>query len=405
MRMSVAALIIASLGSLASVTWLCIAIATIRHRKKSVWLVEQPDASQDHDLPELAVLIAARNEAANIGRTLKSILDQNYPDLTIIVVNDRSSDETGAIAQSLAIQDPRLRVVQVDAIPVGWLGKTNALELAAHSTTATWLLLTDADVIVAPGTLRRAVVWSIAHDLDHLTVVPKFVTTTIGERVFLMLFGLSFAVRVFTGRVDVPERSGHLGIGAFNLVRADALRKIGGFDHIKLSVDDDNRLAEALKANGGKAGALFGVDAVSVHWQVGLNGLVLGMEKNYFAILNFRIGMVILCSLAWLVVGVSPFVGLFIGSMVSRVVCTIGIFSIASLLAVAHRQTGIGWYYVGLFPLCVLVHIYSLSRSTLLTLSKGGVNWRSNHYDLKDLRAHVQQRDAWLNRMKDTVQR
>jgi len=136
--------------------------------------------------------------------------------------------------------------------------------------------------------------------------------------------------------------------------------------------------------------------AISVHWQVGLSGLFFGMGKNYFAILNFRIEMVVLRCLAWLVVGVSPFVGAFFGPAISRVACTIGISSIASLLAVAHRQTGIGWYYFGLFPLCVLVHIYSLLRSTLLTLSKGGINWRSNHYDLMDLRAHVCQRQVWL---------
>ena len=212
--MSVLAVVIASLGSCASVLWLSIAIATLRHRKELVWLVEQPDDRQDHELPDLAVLIAARDEAANIERTLKSILDQNYPDLKVVVVIDRSSDETGASAQSLAIQDPRLRVVQVDALPVGWLGKTNALKLAARSTNATWFLFTDADVILGPGTLRRAVAWSMAHELDHLTVIPKFVTTTIGERVFLMLFGLAFALRVFTGRVDVRGRSGHLGIGA-----------------------------------------------------------------------------------------------------------------------------------------------------------------------------------------------
>ena len=123
------------------------------------------------------------------------------PRSKVVAVNDRSSDDTGAILDRLAAEDSRLRVIHIHELPRGWLGKTNALHVAAQDETSPWLLFTDADVTFAPGALRRAVAWAEETGADHVTVVPDFLIEGVGERLFQMIFALAFASRVLGGRV------------------------------------------------------------------------------------------------------------------------------------------------------------------------------------------------------------
>ena len=178
----------------------------------------------------------------------------------------------------------------------GWERHTQCTSRRSDETSA-WLLFTDADVHFAPGALRRAVAWAEETGADHVTVVPDFMIEGVGERLFQMMFALAFASRILGGRVEAAGGRTHLGIGAFNLVRRDAFRGIGGFEHLTLSVDDDNRLAQALKAAGYRGRAILGKGAVSVRWHTGLGGLIRGLEKNLFALVDFRTEVVVVAGL------------------------------------------------------------------------------------------------------------
>jgi hypothetical protein len=391
---------VSSLGIVASLAWVGQVLAVFRDRKGMHWLADLPDAIPAGDWPGLAVIFAARNEAAGIERAARSILAQDYPALAVIAVDDRSTDATGAILDELAREDPRLRVVHVCELPPGWLGKLHALHVAAAAESSPWLLFTDADVQFAPGALRRAVAWAMHVRADHVTVVPEFVTEGVGERLFLMTIALAFAVRVLGGRVAAPRGRTHLGVGAFNLVRTEAFRRIDGFEHLALSIDDDNRLAQALKAAGYRGRAIMGSGAISVRWQIGLAGLIRGLEKNLFAFLDYRTGLAALVCLAWLGLGVAPYAGLFVGPWWTRAICALGIAALAVILSAARRQTGIAWYYALAFPLGVALYTLALFRSICLTLRRRGVRWRDCHYQLDELREHVGWRNAWLREMR-----
>jgi glycosyltransferase involved in cell wall biosynthesis len=371
-------------------------LALFRQRNREHWLADLSDSPPAGGWPRLAVIFAARDEASGVEQATRSMLAQDYPELVVIAVDDRSTDATGAILDALAGENPRLRVVHLRESLPGWLGKTNALHVAATAETAPWLLFTDADVQFEPGTLRRALAWAIKEGADHVTVVPKFVTAGIGERLFLMVFELAFATRVLGGRVDARRGGTHLGIGAFNLVRSEALRGIGGFERLALSVDDDNRLAQALKAAGHRARAIMGVGAVSVRWQTGLGGLIRGLEKNLFAILDFRIGLVAAVCVLWLGIGFAPYICLIWGPWWVRIVCATGIAALVGILSAATRQTGIAWYYALALPLSASLYVLALIRSTWLTLARRGVRWRDCHYELHELRKHVRLRNTWL---------
>ena len=110
----------------------------------------------DADCPAVSILVPARNEADRLPQALPTLLAQDYPRSEVIVVNDRSSDRTGAILEEFASQNENLSVHHLRELPAGWLGKPHALEVGYQHATGEWLVFTDADVRFAPDLLRRA---------------------------------------------------------------------------------------------------------------------------------------------------------------------------------------------------------------------------------------------------------
>jgi Glycosyl transferase family 2 len=387
--------VVAGLGVLASWFWVVQLIETIRYRRGAVWLDASPPRPLDEDWPEVALIFAARDEAAMVERATRSLLALDYPRLTIIAVDDRSTDGTGAILDALAAEDARLSVMHITELPPGWLGKTHALQAAAATTRAPWLLFTDADILFAPDTLRRAIGLAERDAIDHLIVVPDVLTETQGERIFLAMFLLMFNAHVPPRKVGDPRSKVSAGVGAFNLVRAEAFQNIGGFRRLALSVDDDMRLGQALKYAGGRAGVALGQGLVTVRWQVGLGGMIRGLEKNFFAVAGYRLSGAALAMLGLAVIGIAPHAGLLVGPWWTRVQCGLGIGAIALILALMHRQGGVAWYHALVLPFGAVASIVALARSAILAVHRRGVRWRDHDYPLDELRAHVRLRDEW----------
>ena len=400
---SLATRAVAGAGLLGSALWVAHLAHLIRHRRAVVFLADLDcPPPGPAGAPAVAVIFAARDEAAGVERATRSMLDElaDDPSLRLVAVDDRSSDATGAILDRLAAGQPRAEVVHVADLPAGWLGKTNALQQGSATpgaADARWLLFTDADVIFRPGAIRRAVAFAEAEGVDLLCVAPEVDTRSAGERAFLTLFGLLFSVYTSADRVADRRSRAHVGIGAFNLVRAEAFLAIGGFRHLALSVDDDMRLGQALKYAGYSTRLLLGRGAVAVRWQSGTWGMVRGVEKNFFAGLKFRLGRAGVVLAGILVVGVGPFAGLLVGPAWTRAGSTLGIAALVVMMAAAGRQSRIAWYYALTLPAAAGLVALALVRSTALTLARGGVVWRGRLYPLTTLKAHVRERDAWLD--------
>ena len=124
--------------------------------------------------PLVSIIVPARNEAPRIRRCLRSLLAQDYPHLEIIVVDDCSVDETGAIARELAQQDPRLTVIRGAPLPSGWMGKAHALHQGYKQSSGEWLLFTDADTEHAPYLLSAA--------MAHVLKTPAAFATMLAQQ-------------------------------------------------------------------------------------------------------------------------------------------------------------------------------------------------------------------------------
>jgi cellulose synthase/poly-beta-1,6-N-acetylglucosamine synthase-like glycosyltransferase len=162
---------------LSSVAWLAAVAGWIRGARRVPVLREAAEVQKPIDrYPSVSVVVAARDEEAGVGAALGSVLDQDYPgSLEVVAVNDRSTDRTGTIIADLAAKRPdRLRPLEVEVLPEGWLGKNHALYRGAAEAGGEWLLFTDADVRFSPDCLELAMRYAEIERLDHLTLAPEW---------------------------------------------------------------------------------------------------------------------------------------------------------------------------------------------------------------------------------------
>ena len=340
--------------------------------------------------PSITIIVPARNEAANIAATLHSLLTQDYPNLEIIAVNDRSTDTTGTIMDELAAQHPdRLSAIHIKELPTGWLGKTHAMSLAARQAIAIhhpdYLLFTDADVLFSPEAIRRSLAQAVATQADHFVTFPTPVIKTPGEGMLLGYLGVMglWATRPWRAANPRAKRDA-IGIGAFNLLRATAYQQLGGFDALRMEILEDLTLGRRVKLTGLRQRVATAPGMVTLHWASGAFGIVRVMTKNLFAVFHFRISLVLL-SILWLTLFcIGPVAFLFVPQ--TRLPAILTLAAIAGLYLLSSRHSRISPWNAVLFPVSAAMFLYSLLLSTFTTLKDGGVTWRGTFYPLTELR-------------------
>jgi cellulose synthase/poly-beta-1,6-N-acetylglucosamine synthase-like glycosyltransferase len=351
-------------------------------------LIDQP-AAAGSDLPTVSVVIPARNEAAMIEAALQSVLGQDYPRLEILVLDDRSTDDTGAILDRLVQAHPALRVIHVRQLPGGWLGKNHALYEGARLAEGTVLLFTDADIVMHPTAISRAVGYMLNAKADHLVVLPPLLIRQPLAQMVVGTFHLLGSLFAKPWRCQNPRSRYHVGIGAFNMVRTDAYRRAGTHRRIALRPDDDMKLGKILKQTGSRQHLLVGCDAISVDWYPSLRHMVAGLEKNAFAMLDYRLSTlalgsgVFLLSLFWPWVALFLTSGLAFGLNLAIVAFVVGLQAYTCRLF--HRSPA--WHAL-CCPLTLLIMLFILWRGTLLTLWKQRISWRDTDYLLSELRTN-----------------
>ncbi|HYX23500.1 MAG TPA: glycosyltransferase [Thermoanaerobaculia bacterium] len=375
--------------ALAAVTLLghlAAAVAIWRGNRSIRSLADQPPLAGP--LPRVSIVIPARNEERNLEEALQSILALDYDNLEIDVVDDRSTDSTGEILDRMARANPRLRVVHVRELPPGWLGKNHALELGGRKATGDYLLFTDADVVIEPTALRRAVAAMAADGLDHLTATPEIDRPSVLFEMFIGVFSLFFTLFVKPWKVRDPKSPNHVGIGAFNLVRASAWRAVGGHQRLAMRPDDDLKLGKLLKTSGFRQEMMFGRGMLRVEWYRSVGELIQGLMKNAFPGVDYRLSVVLSSTVIQLTILVWPFLAVLVTSGAAR---WLNLASVAVLLGLCWLNAPLAavrrWHGVG-FPVVTLLFLYILWRSTLTILWRGGIDWRGTHYPLADLKAN-----------------
>jgi hopene-associated glycosyltransferase HpnB len=197
----------------------------------------------------VTVVVPARDEAGSIGQSLRSLLAQDYAGpLAVILVDDGSTDGTGAIAR--AIDDPRLRVIDGAPRPAGWSGKLWAVRQGLAHATTPLVLLTDADIVHGPGHLASLVAKAEADGLDLVSEMVTLRCESVAERLLVPAFVFFFQLLYPFAWVNDPKRATAAAAGGTMLVRTTALARIGGIDAVRGALIDDVALAASVKRGG-----------------------------------------------------------------------------------------------------------------------------------------------------------
>jgi glycosyltransferase involved in cell wall biosynthesis len=380
------------LAALGSLVWLGLCLQWLLGIRKIPVLEDVLGTDLVDRNPALSVILAARDEERSVGESLPSILAQEYSGMIeVIAVNDRSTDRTGEILEELATKHPdRLRVLDVESLPDGWLGKTHALYAGATQARGEWLLFTDADVVFTPCCTDKAVRYATTNGLDHLTLPPEIVCRSVLLRSFVAAFTLVFEMTQRPWRVGDSQAQEHVGVGAFNLIRKDAYERSGTHRAIRMRPDDDMKLAKLLKRHGFRQGVAYGVGLISVEWHQSLPDAVRGLSKSMFSGLDYRIGATAAGVLMLLLTNVLPVFGL-LARNTTGTLCRLNLLS--TFLVYAYRAKHFGndtpWWYTVLQPFGICVFIYAMLRSASTTLVSGGIEWRQTRYPLKELKDNV----------------
>ncbi len=336
--------------------------------------------------PSVSLIVAARNEERNVEAAARTLLAQVYPALEIIAVDDRSDDRTGAILDALAAGESRLQVVHIRELPPGWLGKNHALSFGAASGHGEWLLFADADVMMAPDTVSRAVAYAERRGVDHLTILPDAVMPGLLLKGFVGVGILIFGAALRPWKARDPKSRSYVGVGAFNLVRASAYAKAGGHEPIRLRPDDDIKLGKILKRSGARQDVLSGRGMVSVEWYHTVGETIDGLMKNSFSVVQYNPLAMIAGTAFYLVLALAAPAACVLGSGPLRLFGGLAIGVQLLVLLFVAREAGLPKRSVLLYPLCYLLFAWILIRALVLNLSQGGIVWRGTFYPLSELR-------------------
>ncbi len=340
----------------------------------------------NENLPKISVIIPARNEAHTIRQALSSLLASQYPSLEIILINDRSEDQTGEIMKEMASEDSRLRVIQVRNLPPGWLGKNHALQKGAEVADGEYLIFTDADIHFSPDCLSRAVSLAKREDWDHLALGPEVVAPSLFLKSIIDAFAYFFVTGLRVRKVSDPNSNAFVGIGAFNLVKTAAFRQVGGMRLISLRPDDDVQLGKLLKRNGFRQEIVDGKGLIKVEWYPTVRAMMHGLEKNIYAGLDYSFGKFLLAIGFIYGVYLFPFFALFFASG-WILFANVGIvFLLAVLIFWGFRSLDRSPATLPLFPFAVFMMSIIFINSVLKCLYRGGIEWRGSNYSLSQIR-------------------
>jgi hypothetical protein len=361
---------------------------------RSVPHLDNVEPLEGTSLPRVSILFSARDEAAKLPAALASFLAVDYPNLEVIAVNDRSADATKEILDATAAKDARLKVVHIADLPPGWLGKTHGLQTAFEASSGEWVIFTDADVKFTPDVIRRALKLTLDQHIDHLPLLGFSETTTLGEKILMSFFGMSFAIGTKPWRKSRRGSRFYVGVGAFQMVRRSAYVAMGEHKRLAMEVVDDIKLGKLMQNAGFRSQAAFCGKRVSVYWHQGVAATIRGTEKNFFATAQYSLPFAI-AQIAALLVGVEfPWLALLLiygwphdGLRVAGFACAAIAIAIPVILETAVAASfGISPLYALTEPIGGLLVGWMLVRSTYVTLKNGGIRWRGTFYPLDELK-------------------
>jgi len=371
------------------ITWLV-------HSRTGLEILVEPGLDQDPypdqgEPPLISVIIPARNEGRNIERCVQALFSQTYPNYELILVDDRSNDETPSILIELEKKDARLRLIHGSELPPGWAGKPHALVQGATTARGMWLCFMDADTFAEPGLLWSTYRMAVKLDADMFSILTDQELGSFWEKTILPLVFLGLSFGFPAQSVNDPKKPDAIANGQFILIRRSVYDQVGGHSAVRDRIDEDKAIAILVKRAGNRLILADGRKVARTRMYTSLPEMWEGWTKNIYLGLRDRLWLLLFGAFLGLVVSILLPFWLF-GSLVWL---TSG-GGIAA--AIVTGEAGVLWMYLLFkrlqvcwafhisggyaftFPLGALIFTAMMVASAFNVISGRGVIWKGRRY-------------------------
>jgi glycosyltransferase involved in cell wall biosynthesis len=340
--------------------------------------------------PLVSAILPARDEEHNLARCLDSLSVQDYPNLEIIVVNDRSTDRTGQIAERAAKRDLRIRVLTIDHLPAGWTGKTHALQRAAEHARGDWFWFIDADTDHAPESLSTLLEYARAEEASLVSLLPELRCESFWEQVVQPLAGITL-VQSFPLHVVNNDRSRlAFANGQYILIERLAYLASGGHEAVRDRFVEDIALARQVKGLGLRIRVALARGLVSCRMYSSLEQLARGWSRILYDALDRKAWRIFINLLDCLILAQSAHLafgaGLVLGAMGSWplsswlvALSVVHHFWMYLVFRRVYRMSVPSSRYAGWYPLGNFVVDFILLKAIRMCFTRR-VIWRGTQY-------------------------
>jgi len=329
--------------------------------------------------PYVQVIVPARNEQDCIRRCLDSLVHQQGIDFQVVVVDDGSTDQTRAIAESF----PGVRVLSASVVVPGTTGKCNALICGASGVRAQWLLFTDADTFHYPGSLATAVKEAEERGVDLLSYSPEQEVVSWSEQALMPVVFAELARTFPPARVNDPADPVAAANGQFILVRREAYEKLGGHRAIAGAVLEDVELARLFKSAGCRVWFRYGAGVVSTRMYRNFSAMVEGWTKNLAWLFAHPVRLAVVRALEFVMIA-----GLFLAGAIltsgEHFLAGVALLVLGLLVYVSFLVRVLGAHFSGkataMAAFGLPLFSFLLLRSYLHSHVRGAVSWKGRRY-------------------------
>jgi len=346
--------------------------------------------------PFVSLLVPARNEQAHIEMCVRSLVEQDYMRLEVLVLDDRSSDLTASIVQGMIDELPlaqkgRLRLLHGEPLPSGWVGKNFACHQLSQYAQGAYLFFTDADTVHAPETVRAVIDCMHSFGVDLLTAQLEYELKGVGERLIMpLLYFRVFTLLPITLVSRRPEPILAAGNGPLLCFHRMAYEAAGGHQAIKERILEDVSLARAVKSAGYRMAFVDAHDMIYCHMYTSFANTWVGFSKTFFAFYNYSL----IAALAIIMFDLALFVGpplfilvsLFLPLMHNIILLALGSYGIAVLMRLllairfTRSQKLLTLFFCFLHPIAVVLGCLILLNSIRWHYRKRGTEWKGRYY-------------------------
>ncbi len=335
--------------------------------------------------PKVSILIPARNEEQNIGKSLDGLLKQDYPNFEIIVLNDHSEDDTLKIIQAYQRQDNRIKYIEGKDLPPEWFGKNWACHQLSQVATGEIFIFTDADNRHAPFAVRNTVAHIQNLKLDLISAFPQQWTVTLPEKMIVPIMDIFvYGTLPLWATYYLPFPSMSAANGQWIGFTKETYQQLGGHETVKNELVEDTFLARLAKKKKIKILTTAGTDAVFSRMYQNANEVWHGFSKNFYGLAGYNNIVFFGIIFSMLIAFVSPYFLWIISSVRALAIVAVGMnVLIRVLISIKYKHPF--WASVLLHPISMLYAVI-IGLNSFWSINRGTIRWKGREIKVRSLK-------------------